>query len=94
MIKIRHTIAIELRSTCVSHSKSGAIALKIGFKQANIKLEQYGYAIADATKAIELDSKYAKVHHMANAGVSFITSHRLTIGERSLTLPYFKLETL
>ena len=30
-------------------------------RQANIKLEQYGYAIADAAKAIELDSGYAKV---------------------------------
>lgn len=29
--------------------------------QANIKLEQYGYAIADAAKAIELDNSYAKV---------------------------------
>ncbi|KAI9854657.1 MAG: hypothetical protein M1830_006517 [Pleopsidium flavum] len=30
--------------------------------QANIKLESYGYAVADATKAIELDPEYAKVH--------------------------------
>lgn len=29
--------------------------------QANIKLEQYGYAISDAAKAIELDPNYAKV---------------------------------
>ena len=29
--------------------------------QANIKLEQYGYAIADASRAIELDSDYVKV---------------------------------
>jgi serine/threonine-protein phosphatase 5 len=29
--------------------------------QANIKLESYGYAIADATKAIELDKDYIKV---------------------------------
>lgn len=29
--------------------------------QANIKLEAYGYAIADATKAIELDKNYIKV---------------------------------
>ena len=33
--------------------------------QANIKLEQYGYAIADAAKAIELDSGYAKVRDFA-----------------------------
>jgi len=29
--------------------------------QANIKLEAYGYAIADATKALELDKDYIKV---------------------------------
>lgn len=29
--------------------------------QANIKLEAYGYAKADATKAIELDRNYIKV---------------------------------
>ena len=29
--------------------------------QVNIKLEAYGYAIADATKAIELDSSFIKV---------------------------------
>lgn len=29
--------------------------------QANIKLESYGYAIADASKAIELDNSYVKV---------------------------------
>lgn len=29
--------------------------------QANIKLEAYGYAVADATKALELDKDYIKV---------------------------------
>jgi len=29
--------------------------------QTNIKLEAYGYAIADATKAIELDKNFIKV---------------------------------
>jgi serine/threonine-protein phosphatase 5 len=29
--------------------------------QANIKLESYGYAIADATHAIDLDKNYVKV---------------------------------
>jgi serine/threonine-protein phosphatase 5 len=29
--------------------------------QAQIKLEAYGYAIADASKAIELDNNYIKV---------------------------------
>ena len=31
------------------------------FGKANIKLESYGYAVADATKAIELDGSYVKV---------------------------------
>jgi serine/threonine-protein phosphatase 5 len=29
--------------------------------QANIKSEAYGYAISDATKAIELDPNFVKV---------------------------------
>lgn len=32
-----------------------------GLDKANIKLESYGYAVADATKAIELDGSYVKV---------------------------------
>ena len=31
------------------------------FPQAYLKTEAYGYAIADATKAIELDPKFVKV---------------------------------
>lgn len=31
------------------------------YGQANIKLESYGYAIADASKAIEIDPSYIKV---------------------------------
>jgi len=31
------------------------------FGQANIKLEAYGYAIADASKALEIDPSYIKV---------------------------------
>jgi serine/threonine-protein phosphatase 5 len=31
--------------------------------QAHIKLEAYGYAIADATKALELDPGYVKVRY-------------------------------
>ncbi|MCJ1304332.1 hypothetical protein MMC08_007144 [Hypocenomyce scalaris] len=31
--------------------------------QANIKLESYGYAIADASKAIELDQNYVKAYY-------------------------------
>lgn len=30
-------------------------------EQANIKVEAYGFAIADATKAIELDPGFVKV---------------------------------
>ena len=31
------------------------------YEEANIKSEAYGYAIADATKAIELDPNFVKV---------------------------------
>jgi serine/threonine-protein phosphatase 5 len=31
--------------------------------QANIKVENYGYTVADCTKAIELDKNYIKVSH-------------------------------
>lgn len=34
--------------------------------QANIKLESYGYAIADATKAIDLDKDYIKVRRCSS----------------------------
>ncbi|KAI9837537.1 MAG: hypothetical protein M1819_007188 [Sarea resinae] len=40
--------------------------------QAHIKLEQYGFAIADATKAIELDPSYVKAYYrraMANTAI-------------------------
>lgn len=33
----------------------------LGPLQANIKSEAYGYAIADATKAIELNPEFVKV---------------------------------
>lgn len=33
----------------------------VGCKQANIKLEAHGFAIVDATKALELDPSYIKV---------------------------------
>ncbi len=39
----------------------GTSIADVQYPQANIKLEQYGYAIADAAKAIELDPGYAKV---------------------------------
>ncbi len=35
-----------------------------GLLQANIKSEAYGYAIADATKAIELNPKFVKVRRV------------------------------
>ncbi len=62
MIKTQHIIAIEPRSYYLIKIVIGKVlADTTDSKQANIKLEQYGYAIADATKAIELDSKYTKV---------------------------------
>jgi hypothetical protein len=41
--------------------------------QANIKLEAYGYAIADATKALEIDPSYIKVSLN-----TVVAQHRLT----------------
>lgn len=38
-------------------------------RQAHIKLEAFGYAIADATKALELDPSYVKVCMHQNFGV-------------------------
>lgn len=35
---------------------------------AHIKLEEYGSAVADASKAIEVDSTYAKVREVAWLG--------------------------
>lgn len=37
--------------------------------QTNLKLEAYGYAIADASKAIELDKNYVKVSAIAFAAM-------------------------
>jgi serine/threonine-protein phosphatase 5 len=34
--------------------------------QAQIKLEAYGYAISDASKALELDKNYIKVGHVCS----------------------------
>ena len=47
----------------------------VDLSQANIKLEQYGYAIADAAKAIELDSGYAKVCEACSENLT--TAHTL-----------------
>lgn len=56
--------------------------------QANLKLEAYGYSIADATKAIELDPGYVKVGRMNDfrkaCGLSDMF-HRLIIDERLRT---------
>ena len=50
--------------------------------QANIKLEAYGYAIADASNAIELDPSYIKVvcPYRIIASVH-LTERRLSTGE-------------
>ncbi|KAF2154713.1 serine/threonine-protein phosphatase-like protein 5 [Myriangium duriaei CBS 260.36] len=43
--------------------------------QANIKLEAYGYAIADATKAIEIDSKFTKAYYRRAVANTAILRH-------------------
>lgn len=58
--RCQHTIQIGLRYSCdISPARGAARVTK--FLQANIKSEAYGYAIADATKAIELDPNFVKV---------------------------------
>jgi tetratricopeptide (TPR) repeat protein len=50
--------------------------------QANIKSEAYGYAIADATKAIEIDPNFVKVRDYEislRVLCKFLTLSRLTI---------------
>ncbi|CAF9904850.1 hypothetical protein IMSHALPRED_000191 [Imshaugia aleurites] len=47
--------------------------------QANIKLEQYGYAIADAAKAIELDSGYAKAYYRRAVANTAILNSRAAV---------------
>ena len=58
--------------------------------QTNIKIESYGYAIADATKAIELDPNYAKVLLLSefNTQESIAKGCRLITGGQSPILPY------
>jgi hypothetical protein len=43
-------------------------------QQANIKSEAYGYAIADATKAIELNPKFIKVRSIPVCDIQIPTS--------------------
>lgn len=58
----------------------------VDYSQANIKLEQYGYAIADAAKAIELDSGYAKVCDVSHRkNCRLLMHYRHTTGEQSRT---------
>ena len=58
MAHSRHITQIELRY-CQHQSLTAARVTN--FPKANIKSEAYGYAIADATKAIELDPDFVKV---------------------------------
>lgn len=37
------------------------VSLIVSLGQAHIKLEAFGYAVADATRALELDPSYVKV---------------------------------
>ena len=43
--------------------------------QANIKLEAYGYAVADATHAIEIDSNFAKAYYRRAVANTAILKH-------------------
>lgn len=43
--------------------------------QANIKLEAYGYAVADATHAVELDSNFAKAYYRRAVANTAILKH-------------------
>ena len=43
--------------------------------QANIKLEAYGYAIADATSAIELDPNFVKAYYRRAVANTAILKH-------------------
>lgn len=96
MIKTRHSTATEPRSFRPTKILIGAFRLTPRFNQANIKLEQYGYAIADATKAIELDSKYTKVIPIdCFDGRTFLTAVARHFTEEQLPIPpYSNPETL
>ncbi|KAI9741933.1 MAG: hypothetical protein M1834_000322 [Cirrosporium novae-zelandiae] len=52
------TTALDFYTKAIEKNGEDAV-LYCNRAQANIKLESYGYAIADASKAIELDSSYA-----------------------------------
>ena len=65
MTKNLRSSAIELK--LVPAWLLGSNSADMGW-QANIKLEAYGYALADATKAIELDPNYVKVRRLASMG--------------------------
>lgn len=43
------------------------ILIWLSLIQAHIKMEAYGYAIADATKALELDPTNVKVYTIAHS---------------------------
>ncbi|WPH04250.1 serine/threonine-protein phosphatase t [Acrodontium crateriforme] len=62
-----YTKAIELDDTQVSFYSNRA--------QANIKLEAYGYAIADATKAIEIDPEFVKAYYRRAVANTAILKH-------------------
>ncbi|KAI9836490.1 MAG: hypothetical protein M1838_005068 [Thelocarpon superellum] len=54
--------AIDCYSKAIDHNDQEP-SFYCNRAQANIKLESYGYAIADATKAIELDGSYIKAYY-------------------------------
>lgn len=64
MTKNLLSIVTEPRSVVNFHNdqrfRKAALLIVPPTSQANIRLEAYGYAIADASKAIELDPTYVK----------------------------------
>lgn len=62
-----YTTAIELNDREPSYYTNRA--------QANIKLEAYGYAIADATKAIEIDPAFVKAYYRRAVANTAILKH-------------------
>lgn len=60
MVPSQHIIQTELRYRWIQSLTAARVT---NSAQANIKSEAYGYAIADATKAIELDPNFVKVRH-------------------------------
>ena len=58
---LRYTEAIEWYSKAISLDPT--VAVYYGNRSfAHLKLESYGYALSDATVALDIDRSYIKVH--------------------------------